>query len=293
MKSSIWHNLFPQLLIGFALWHYAGSGNAAADVAQDIEPKTIAFRFDDVQDSWLTETQQAVIKLFAKENLKLSLAVVGGYIGKDESLVEEIRANRKILSLANHGLHAKNAADGRSLLLSQSAEDTREDLRTAENNISSVFGATARTFIPHQNEFDQNTLKILRDLGYTHISSACRKHIGWDDCMDDCSYATGGASCGTPDEFGLIHIPSGASANWQPMPGGEIYPIERILQEIDDSIRRYCFAVVMLHPQDFSTVEETLDPAKLESLRALLNEIKARAESLQVVWLEEIEPRCR
>ena len=94
-------SLFLQVLIGLALWHCGGSGIAESAGTQDIRPQTIAFRFDDVQDNWLSETQRAVVELFARENVKLSLAVVGGYIGKDESLVEAIRSNRKILSLAN------------------------------------------------------------------------------------------------------------------------------------------------------------------------------------------------
>ena len=49
----------------------------------------------------------------------------------------------------------------------------------------------------------------------------------------------------------------------------------------------------MLHPQDFATAEEALDPEKLKSLEQLLGEIKSPSGSLEVVWLEEIEPRCQ
>ena len=91
----------------------------------------------------------------------------------------------------------------------------------------------------------------------------------------------------------MVHVPSGASTNWQPAPGSEIYTAERVLQEIDNSIEKYCFAVVMLHPQDFATAEETHDVQALQSLQTLLDRIKSRSESLKVVWLEEIEPRCR
>ena len=253
---------------------------------------TIAFRFDDVQDGWLSDVQQAVIELFAKEDLKLSLGVVGGHIGKDDKLVNLIRSKQDIISIANHGLHAKNAADGYSLLLTQPPEITREELSQAGKNLSKLFDQSPKTYIPHQNEFNDNLQQLMSELGFTHISSACRRHINLYDCMDECSYDKLDPPCGVADDYNLIHVPSGASTQWQPATGRGMSPVSQVLDEIDKSIDKYCFAVVMLHPQDFATADEILDQKQLQSLVNLLRKIKSAPDRFEVVWLEQIERRC-
>ncbi|UCB55972.1 MAG: polysaccharide deacetylase family protein [Thiotrichales bacterium] len=245
-----------------------------------------------MQDRWLSEIQQAVIGLFAEEDLKLSLGVVGGHIGKDEQLVRLIRSKQGVVSIANHGLHAKNSADGYSLLLTQAPEITRDELSQAERNLSNLFGQAPRTYIPHQNEFNDTIRQLISELGFTHISSACRRHINRDDCMDECSYDRLNPPCGMADDYNLIHVPSGASTQWQPAPGKGMSPVSQILDEISKSIDKYCFAVVMLHPQDFATADQTLDQKQLQSLRILLQQIKSAPDRFEVVWLEQIERRC-
>src|SRR3712207_2761088 len=65
----------------------------------------LAFRFDDVQDYWLSDAQGAVIELFAQRDMPLTLAVIGGFFGNDKRLVETIRSNLSHSEIANHGLH--------------------------------------------------------------------------------------------------------------------------------------------------------------------------------------------
>lgn len=266
------------------------ASNALAVPASD--GYTVAFRFDDVQDNWLSSTQQAVIELFARHELKLTLGVVGGYIGNDEPLMELIRSKRDILSIANHGLHAKNDAQGYSLLLTQSAEITQQELSEAKGKLSKLFDRSPVTYIPHQNEFNSSVLEAAGGLGFTHISSACRRHLNLEDCPDDCAYSATSSTCGRPDAYNLIHIPSGASTQWEPAAGKGMAPVGTVLEEIQKSIETYCFAVVMLHPQDFATANERPDQKQLESLDALLRKIKSRPDTFNVVWLREVEPRC-
>ena len=69
--------------------------------------------------------------------------------------------------------------------------------------------------------------------------------------------------------------------------------VDTVFGEIQKSIENYCFAVVMLHPQDFATVNQLPDQRQIQLLGALLRKIKSRPEIFEVVWLEEVEPRCR
>ena len=47
--------------------HYTGLGNAANTANRNPQVRTIAFRFDDVQDYWLSETQQVVVMLHPQD----------------------------------------------------------------------------------------------------------------------------------------------------------------------------------------------------------------------------------
>ncbi len=60
-------------------------------------PKPLVVRFDDVQDHWLSEIQQAVLKLFVEERIPATLAVIGGFIGEDEPLLRTIRGGGRIV----------------------------------------------------------------------------------------------------------------------------------------------------------------------------------------------------
>lgn len=57
---------------------------AAICVAQ--KPARVAFRLDDVQDSWLHDAQVAIMDTFQKAGVPLTVGIIGGLFGRHESL---------------------------------------------------------------------------------------------------------------------------------------------------------------------------------------------------------------
>ena len=66
----------------------------------------VAFRLDDVQDYWLSNSQMQIINLFQEKEIPLTIGIVGGLIGEDDVIVnflkEKLAPGNPHLELANH-----------------------------------------------------------------------------------------------------------------------------------------------------------------------------------------------
>lgn len=51
----------------------------------------VAFRLDDIQDYWISTSQQAVMGLFQQQNLPLTIGIIGNYFGADASMVNFVQ----------------------------------------------------------------------------------------------------------------------------------------------------------------------------------------------------------
>ena len=247
----------------------------------------VAFRLDDILDYRLTDTQQYLIKLFKEERIKLTIAVIGGYIGLDEPLIGVIKSAGNLISLANHGLHRVNDVDGKSILLTQPINTSKYEIEKANRNIKSVFGRKPIIFVPHQNEYNEKLMQIISDLEFSHLSAGFWQN-GVNVCLPRLSYSHEQSICGLPDKYGVIHAPAGASTQWEPMAGKNMAKVAEVIQEVDNSVKKYGFAVIMLHPQDFVDAKENFLPERLEQLRALLKEVKSKIQKYQIGALEQI-----
>ncbi len=154
-----------------------------------------------------------------------------------------------------------------------------------------MLGVVPKVFIPHRNQFDADVLQALSSLEFRYISSACSWHIDRGSvCEDTCGYR-GERSCRELDRHGLIHVPVGASTQWEPSPGKGYAAPEDVLAEIRRSTDQYGFAVVMLHPQDFVRSGKSVDPGALGALEELLSRIRA-GEKHTVVTLSRVSGPC-
>jgi peptidoglycan/xylan/chitin deacetylase (PgdA/CDA1 family) len=258
--------------------------------ARPCERALLAFRLDDVQDWWLSEAQRSIIDLFGQKGLPLTIGIIGGYFGADTALITSIVRHRTV-EVANHGLHARNATNGRSVLLSQTTPITLRELRRANERIAQATGHRARIFIPHQNEFNARLLSILGRLQFSYVSSSCFRHLDpSESCIDACSYEAG-RLCQDRDPFGLRHAPAGAATKREPSVGNAFSDVSGVIREIELSAARYGFAVVMMHPQDFVLPDEALDPTALDALRTLLATVQSIG-TYRVVPLSEVTLAC-
>lgn len=218
----------------------------------------VVFRLDDVQDYWLADTQVQIMELFEEKEIPLTIGVIGSLIGEDQRISSVIERNveEENIELANHSWNND---------IVTSLDETLEEKYILDTNarILEEFGVTPTTFIPPQNIYDESTIEILKNNGFTVLSSH-KEEIN--------TFSFG------PESFYLIPAITetaklvNSNTEWQMVENSEI------LTKIQDSVSTYGYAIVMMHPQEFSLNElgeyDVPNQDSLDNLSELLDEIK-------------------
>ncbi len=234
----------------------------------------VAFRLDDVQDYFLAPAQIGVISSFAKKDAPLTIGVIGGLIGTDPNLVSTIKGGLAggdgTLEVASHSWNNK-------VLTTMTKAEQQKIISDTNSKIKSVFDVTPTTFIPPENLFNNDTISVLKENGFTHMSSSI-------DTRDPPPFKKS-------DFYEFPILPYTARLNvtsgvWTPIPN------EQILERIDESLLDYGYAVVMMHPYEFSMYENgfyvnKLDTAQIKQLNLLIDQVQAR--NLKIVTIGAIQ----
>jgi peptidoglycan/xylan/chitin deacetylase (PgdA/CDA1 family) len=226
-----------------------------------INCNCVAFRLDDIQDFFLAPSQIAVISTFEKKQAPLTIGVIGGSFGTDSGLVNAIRerlAGGMLLEVANHSWNNRILTQLPKEVQAQLINDTNEKIR-------SILKINATTFIPPENLFNDDTIDVLKSSGFTHMSS--------DVLINE-------PPPFVKSEFYQFHAITHtakldpAKSMWNPTPN------KVILDKINESMFDYGYAVVMMHPYEFSSYENgytnKVNATQIAQLEQLIDEIKAR-----------------
>ncbi len=234
----------------------------------------VAFRLDDIQDYYLSPAQQAVISTFRDKNAPLTVGVIGGVVGTEQKLVSAIKAG-----LANDQIEIANHSWRHNIYTKMTKADQDADIKKTNEKILEVFGVTPKTFIPPENLFNNDTISVLKENGFTHTSHG---EIGTVDI---------------PPKFvksSFYQFPMFAyTAKLNPTTGFWQHETnEQILEKVNDSIFNYGYAVVMMHPSEFSLYENgayanKVNTTKLGELNSLIDKI--RGENLQILTIGSIQ----
>ncbi|MEW6043813.1 MAG: polysaccharide deacetylase family protein [Thermoproteota archaeon] len=222
----------------------------------------VVFRLDDVQDFFLAPSQIEIITLFEKKKVPLTVGIVGGLIGTDQNLITAIKdgaATSPPIEIASHSWNNK-------VLTSMTKKEQEDLIKQTSDKIEDVFRIKPTTFIPPENLFNNDTLAILKNNGFTHIS-----------------YAT---ATGTPPLFKkseFYHFPAHsytarlnpADGFWMPIPN------EEILEKIEESLFEYGYAVVMMHPYEFANYEggfyvNKVNSTAIQQLSSLIDKVQSQ-----------------
>jgi peptidoglycan/xylan/chitin deacetylase (PgdA/CDA1 family) len=233
--------------------------------------KCVAFRLDDVQDYFAREAQMDVIKLFNEENATLTLAVIGGFLYDDKELIDFIQNSIYNVEIANHGwAHSDHAR--------MTINEQRDSIIKTNERIRELFGVEAKTFIPPENPFNNDTLTVMREVGLTHLSGSIFVKA------DEPPYPL-------RDGESILHFPQTAFVNnVDPATGiWTVYPNDQVLEIIRSSIAKYGFSVVAMHPVAYYKKEVSgyiYQEQDMEPLRDLLIEVK---KEFKLVKISEID----
>jgi peptidoglycan/xylan/chitin deacetylase (PgdA/CDA1 family) len=238
-----------------------GEGHAGGKIAPC---NCVAFRLDDVQDYYLNQAQMEVIRTFEKKNASLTVGVIGNFIGDDIVLVDFLKkriANNNALEVANHGWDHEDFTlfdrDQQSDLLSRSNEKIFEEL-----------GVVPRVFITPYNQMNNDTLAAMAE-NSIHVVSANVT----EDHPPFVRNMTGGA-----DVSAIYHLPATAktgdlnkdNTQWLGVKHGET------LSAVKASMEEHGYALVMMHPQEFSArdglnFQNRVDGEQMAELELLLD----------------------
>ena len=232
----------------------------------------VSFRLDDVQDYWLAETQIEIIDLFSEKNIPLTVGVIGSIIGTDERITNSLKENldENNIEIANHSWNND--------ILKNLDEKTQEEFISKTNErIFEVYGVTPVSFIPPENKFNEKTISILKKIGFTHISA----HIVENDFPQ--IHENSFSNVPAVTETAILLKPS---LKWQ------LQDIEKIKNDISQSISENGYAVIMMHPQEFSlnAIGEYDVPNKqtISNLSLLLDNVNEM--NLNLVSISQIQP---
>ncbi|WP_158384921.1 polysaccharide deacetylase family protein [Candidatus Nitrososphaera evergladensis] len=250
----------------------------------------VIFRLDDVQDEWLEPVQAAIIDKFIEKNAPLDLAVIMNSIGNDPAIVTKVR-QALATGLIETALHGWNHVSYANLTLSEQ----HDTLKAANEKMQDLFGRKSAIFVPPYNEYNENTLKAMNQLGLKIISPEFDSEIesiynpDEPDSPDNKVYKAiaGGSDTIIKDQFGVYHLPQVIGFYTYDSDPPTKTPLSKIESQIDSAIASYGYAVVTLHPQDFTVKDagnnptEELSGNEIKDLDTLITWITDSGYSIQ------------
>lgn len=239
----------------------------------------VAFRLDDIQDYWLNNVQMAVIDEFHKKDASITIGIIGNYFGNDVSLVNFIKTgiqnNSPEIEVANHGWNHEH--------FPLHIEPTQEFLLDKTNQkVLSLLGITPSGFIAPYDDINNDTIQALtaKKLGY----------LSANETIDHPPYPLSGSTLYHFPETAEIGAVNDDNTNWID------YTPDQTYAKILRSMTKYGYAVVMMHPQDFSqrhvfNYTNTINQTRIGQLDLVID--KVRDSGLKLVTIGEISKNAK
>ena len=201
----------------------------------------------------MADVNSEIINKFNQKRAPLTIGIIGNFIGTDPNLVEILKNTLKqnpSAEIANNGWNYEDFSTFTN-------EEQKSLLEQSNDSIQTALGFQPSVFIPPQNRYDEITLTVLKELGFTHITSS--------QVFSGPPYSLDGES------FYYFPFTSHTGIFVPEKVRYEGLPYQTTFDSITTSLDSDGFAVVMMSPQDFSLFEngEYLDQINSEQLDEL------------------------
>jgi peptidoglycan/xylan/chitin deacetylase (PgdA/CDA1 family) len=151
-----------------------------------------------------------------------------------------------------------------------SPEKQEEEIKNTDSKIYELFQVKPQVFIPPENIFDSTTINILKKYGYNHLSADTDNEIPQKFVKSDFYYFNSAV-------WTAKLIP--ATGYWNPIAK------EKILEQVNESLLNYGYAVVMMHPFEFSNYVDgsyvnEINQTKFTELKSIITDLKSEGHLL-------------
>jgi len=240
----------------------------------------VIFRMDDVQDKWLETAQLAAMNLFITRNQSLTLGLIMNGIGNDSKILGQISLGRE-KGLFELALHGWDHIDYTRL----NEQQQKASLALANEKMVRLFGNGSDIFITPYGTFNNNTLNAMSQLGIRILSAALFSEGSFDrngTIFNLNNYNTNTTHSSLYSNSSTIyHIPGMVFFKSDEHNKRAVkIPIKTILSDVNNSIRKFGYSVIVFHPQDFVSTDQNgqvvssgLDVSQLKDLSQLIGEI--------------------
>lgn len=214
------------------------------------KPSSIVVRIDDIGAWRNVEVAKNITDTLLANNISVVLGVIPEDIENDPEFMEWIRSIRDNpnIEIAQHGyLHEENEFE--NLTESQAYER----IALGREEIIKYIGVIPSTFIPPYNVYSKGTLTALSEIGFKIITSG---QVG---------YTSGNVSV------------IGYNARTYDFTTSTFIDSEKVLFDCKRSLQRNGYCVIMIHPQDYTTLKDgkrVLDDYKYADLLNLIEGLK-------------------
>lgn len=262
----------------------------------------VIFVMANIKDSGFIKVQLATMDYFILKNLPFTASIMVSNLASSSDLevfhkVQE-GVDKGLFEIAIHGYRHVNHT-----LLTK--EEQLNDFSKAKGKLEYLFGKRVDIFLPPFNDFNLYTIEALSDLNITLFSTSPDSELSTSNPYKIQTFlvVTNNSRLEVSkisDEKPLIyHAPYSVSFQWfkkQGLSGDEL--VEESLRLIDESIAKYGFAQVRLHPSDFVQLDTTsgklidkVDNIKFQELTKIVDSLAAR--NIRIASISEIYPHSR
>jgi hypothetical protein len=289
------------ILIAFAIFAHTSILRLNYSPSYAYSPcNCVIFAMDDISDYGGSKVQIATMDYFLDRNLPFTASIIVRELANSSNLdvfhkLEE-GVDRGLFEIAIHGYRHVN----HSLL---TKEEQLNDFSKANGKLEYLFGKRADIFLPPFNDFNLYTIETLSDLNITLFSTSPDSEQSTSNPYKNQTLlvVTNNSKLlvsKISDEKPLVyHTPF--SVSFLRLEG--VYGLfgDRLLEEslrlIDESIAKYGFAQVRLHPSDFAQVNATsgkrmngVDDNRFQHLTQLIDSLERR--NIKIASFSDIYP---
>lgn len=206
----------------------------------------VVLRVDDIQDYTFRKGQLAIIEYSLAWDIPLTLGIIPNRFGEDADLVDAVSAAiEEGCEIAAHGWRHVDFTE-------YNLTEQARMLQLSRDKLREVLNVNVTIMLPPYYQFNSDTLLAMKQTGYNVISTSTEiGEVG-------------------PLSEGIVNIPATVELSVLINDTWHLKDLETIVLEIMQSVKRYGFAIIIVHPQELLDGDQ-LDQSKFDIFKKLIS----------------------